>query len=58
MTGEGNSSASTYINATGQKQDIYSSTEEAVLVKRYFYMEYNRLLKKDRLDVLFDPPQG
>ena len=53
-----NSSASTYINATGQKQDIYSSTEEAVLVKRYFYMEYNRLLKKDRLDVLFDPPQG
>lgn len=44
-----------YIDGNGIIQDIYSRTDEADLVKKYFFMEYNRLLKKERLDYLFDP---
>ena len=43
------------IDVNGQRQDTYSSTKEAVLVRKYFFMEYNRLLKNGRLDQLFDP---
>ena len=55
VQGEGNGEVNTYIDRRGEIQDIYSGTEEAELVKKYFYMEYNRLLKKDRLEKLFDP---
>ena len=44
-----------YIDCEGVMQDVYNSTDEADLVRKYFYMEYNRLQKKDRLDYLFDP---
>ena len=55
IPGEGNGSMNTYIDAAGQTQDIYGGTEEADLVRKYFYMEYNRLQKKGRIDTLFDP---
>ena len=44
-----------YIDCNGIVQDVYSGTDEADLVRKFFYMEYNRLQKKDRLDYLFDP---
>ena len=49
ILGEGNGSVNTYVDAAGQSQDIYGGTEEADLVRKYFYMEYNRLQKKERL---------
>ena len=55
IPGEGNGSVNTYIDAAGETQDIYGGTEEADLVRKYFYMEYNRLQKKGRIDTLFDP---
>ena len=55
IPGEGNGSMNTYIDAAGQTKDIYSGTEEADLVRKYFYMEYNRLQKKGKMDVLFNP---
>ena len=44
-----------YIDKNGDGKDIYSGTEEAELVRKYYYMEYNSLLKKGRIDALFDP---
>ena len=44
-----------YIDKNGKEQDIYSGTDEAELVKRYYYIEYNSLSKKERIDELFDP---
>lgn len=55
IPGEDNGGVNTYIDAVGQKQDIYGGTEEADLVRKYYYMEYNRLQKKGRLDELYDP---
>ena len=55
ISGEGNGSGNTYIDAAGQTKDICSGTKEADLVRKYFYMEYNRLQKKGRMDELFDP---
>ena len=44
-----------YIDKNGDGKDIYSGIEEAELVRKYYYMEYNSLLKKGRIDALFDP---
>ena len=44
-----------YFDNAGAVQDVYSGTEEADLVRKYYYMEYNRLQKKGRVDELFDP---
>ena len=55
IPGDDNENVNTYIDVNGQRQDTYSSTKEAVLVRKYFFMEYNRLMKNGRLDQLFDP---
>ena len=55
IPGDDNRNVNTYIDVNGQRQDTYSSTKEAVLVRKYFFMEYNRLMKNGRLDQLFDP---
>lgn len=55
IPGKGKDSVITYIDIAGQIQDIYGCTEEASLVRQYFYMEYNRMLKDGRMDQLFDP---
>lgn len=52
---QANMTSDGYIDKNGEEKDIYSGTEEAKLVRKYYYMEYNSLLKKGRLDELFDP---
>ena len=44
-----------YINKNGVEMDIYGDTDVAELVREYYYMEYNCLMKKGRLDELFNP---
>ena len=43
-----------YIDKYGVVQDAYSGTTDAELVKYYYFMEYNGLIK-EKLDSLFDP---
>ena len=42
-----------FVNCERKKESIYSGGEDAELVRKYFYMEFNNLQKDDRLDYLF-----
>lgn len=43
-----------FINRSRERESIYSGSEDAELVRKYFYMEYNNLQKHDRLEYLFN----
>lgn len=47
-------SAICFINTARERESIYSGSEDAELVKQYFYMEYNNLQKRDRMEHLFN----
>lgn len=55
VVGEETGGVSRYIGIDGAVRDFYSGTDEAELVMKYFYMEYNGLQKKETIDSLFDP---
>ena len=55
VPGEETGGISKYIRIDGSMQDFYSGTAEAELVRKYYFMEYNQLQKKERIDSLFDP---
>lgn len=57
MDSQGKSSRG-YIHKNGTTESMYIETDEAKLVRDYFYMEYNGLMDKERLDALFDPVSG
>ena len=44
-----------FINTDGAAESIYAQSDEAEAVRDYFFMEYNRLQPKERIDRLFDP---
>ena len=43
-----------FVNKARRTESIYSGSEAAELVKKYFYMEYNNLQKHDRMEYLFN----
>ena len=44
-----------YVNDSGETSSIYSISDTANDVKKYFYMEYNCLDKGSRIEQLFSP---
>ena len=43
-----------FVNLERVRESVYSGSEDAELVKKYFYMEYNNLQKHDRMEYLFN----
>ena len=43
-----------FVNLVRERESIYSGSEDANLVKKYFYMEYNNLQKHNRMEYLFN----
>jgi hypothetical protein len=43
-----------FVNLVRERESIYSGSEDANLVKKYFYMEYNNLQKYNRMEYLFN----
>lgn len=56
-TKEDGSVSSGYVLKDGILKDVYEDTPESNLVRDYFYMEYNSLQGKPRMDALFDAVQ-
>ena len=43
-----------FVNLARDCESVYSGSEDAELVKKYFYMEYNNLQRHDRMEYLFN----
>lgn len=58
QVGDEEDSSIGFVNKERESESIYSGSEDAELVKKYFYMEYNNLQKHDRMDYLFNVTSG